>query len=115
MTRMIGALTCLLLFAGCTVETDAEAEQKCRDLVNDWCEKVIGCFVESGELAAADRDSELAECKKTGESTIECGSAVRTSSNYDHCIDTVHATECSSLDAQAKLPSQCKAVIEVSD
>ncbi len=104
-----------LLVNACTVETADEAKQKCRDLVKDWCSKAIGCYVDRGELPADREASEIDECRKTGESTIECGAAVRTSDNYEQCMSTVHGVECSDVSGDAKLPSECKAVIEISD
>lgn len=114
MTRKFLFLTLISLLTACSVETEDDAKQKCRELVNDWCKKAVACFVDSGDIAAADEANEVANCKQTGESTIDCGAAVRTSDNYDACMDAVHAAQCSSVDANATLPSQCRAVIEVS-
>jgi hypothetical protein len=108
-------LALTLLLNACSVETDGEAKQKCRDLVKDWCSKAIGCFVDRGELPASGEASELDDCRQTGESTIECESAVSTSDRYDECMSTVHAVECSQVGADAKLPSECKGVIEISN
>ena len=115
MTRRSALVAFVLLLSGCSVETGDEAKDKCRDLVKDWCSKAIGCFVDRGDLAASREASELDSCRKTGESTIECGAAVKTSDNYDECMSTVHAIECGDVSSDAKLPSQCKAVIELSD
>jgi len=114
MTRKLLSLTLISLLTACSVETEDEAKQKCRDLVNDWCKTWIACLVDQGDIAAADEASEISSCKQTGESAIDCGAAVRTSDNYDSCMDAVHATQCSSVDANARLPSQCSAVIELS-
>lgn len=114
MPRRSLAFLSLILLSSCTTETEDEAKQKCRDLVNDWCKKVIGCLVDSGDVAAADEAGEISSCKQTGESTIDCPSAVSTSDNYDSCMDAVHSSSCSDIGAGSKLPSQCSAVIEVS-
>jgi hypothetical protein len=114
MNRSFGILSLVVLLSGCSVETAEDAQQKCRDLVGDWCTKVYGCFVERGDVDESDKASGISDCKSTGEASIDCSAAVSTSDNYDTCMDAVHDAACSSIGSDAKIPTQCSGVIEIS-
>lgn len=113
MKLRFGLFAVVSLLNACSVETSEDAQQKCRDLVNDWCTKVYECFVERGDVAESDLADAIRDCKQTGEASIECAKAVSTSDNYDSCLDSVHDTECSSVGSDGKIPSACGGVIEI--
>jgi hypothetical protein len=113
MVRTLGILTLLSLLGGCSAESEEEAQQKCRDLVGDWCSKIYSCAVDSGDITESEKAGYVSDCKKTGEASIECSKAVSTSDNYDSCMDTVHSISCTSIGSDGKIPSQCSGVIEI--
>lgn len=114
--RLCGLLLVVMVW-GCSSEED-EAKDKCHELIATWCSEVIDCLVDNGDVASADKASELAACKDTGEGAVDCAAAVSVSGNYDSCMSSIRGTSCAQISAAVasdslKLPQKCEGVIEV--
>lgn len=95
----------LIVFFGCSTEDPTPAE-KCDDLAELLCERVIGC---------SDDGFTEAECISLPAVTnLSCPEASGVSSQYDECVDDLTVAPCSILvaeDGTVEVPESCGGAI----
>jgi hypothetical protein len=96
----------VILLAGCG--TERSAVEKCDDMVDVVCDRIVQCLGFS-----------RTECVQAVKSELPCGSAKQVSASYDRCIDQLEGNSCAVLfpvnptngQAQLRLPADCMQVI----
>ena len=86
-------------------QSSSDAVQKCQDLSQRQCERVVGCG------ASPSVESCLAEIQVSA----DCDHAVRVTSRYGACMQDLAAMNCADLLASGawNLPNTCIGVIQV--
>jgi len=102
---------------GCSGDDESTPTEKCNALIDQWCNKMLDCYVQNGQLAASERPTQLTQCKQAAGEALNCSAAVGVSSTYGACQNDLGAFQCSSVSASTPptLPQNCKGVILLSN
>lgn len=94
----------VVLLIGCGGGGGSSPEEKCDDLIDLVCDRVVECVPD--EVTRSQCISEL-------RSALPCGMADRVSSTYDRCMDLLEDLTCSALFPNDELvvPADCENVI----
>jgi hypothetical protein len=96
--------------------TSGDARKKCNNLVQQFCDSIVGCEVEGGFVDASDQDSEIASCVSDTTESADCANAVDVTTSYDECMSMLANPPCDDInqalsDGTLGLPDSCNGVI----
>lgn len=89
------ALAALLLTA-CGDDDDGKSPvQKCKDLIDTFCERVTSCAVEDDLLDPSYPAGELkTDCREALSDELDCDEAVDVGDNYSECLADLQTFSC---------------------
>lgn len=104
-----------LLATACGDDEDKSPVQKCKDLINTFCDRATSCAVEDDILDEDYPASELkADCKETIGAALNCDEADDVGDNYSECLSDLKTFSCETSndslvndDAFADPPPSC--------
>lgn len=105
---MLCGVVAALVASGCGGGSSSP-EDKCNDLVDTVCDRLVACL---------NVPSQKADCVSGAGQSLNCRAAKSVTSGYDTCMDALDDASCDALldadpdgDPVVTLPSSCRAVI----
>lgn len=108
------AISVMVLGLGCGDDGDdssKNAPEKCRMLLDAFCERAASCRAESGD--ATSMEDAVDQCHESFmDQDIDCAEAVQAPSNLDQCFEDLDAAACKDLvvlddGTLANVPASC--------
>lgn len=115
-SRSWGLGLLLVSVISCSSDDDPTPTDKCNSLIDQWCSKMLDCYVQNGALTAEQKPDQLSQCKQAAGQGLNCANAVGVTSNYGACQHDISAFPCSNVSTTVapQLPTNCQGVIQLS-